>query len=241
MALQGIFDDSGSSQRDTTFALAGFIGRVEAWAQVANAWQAVLDRSPKLDYFKMHEAFRRSGQFAGWTETAVQSRLMDFVEIIRNGGLIRVHCTMYRADYNAALKGKAKPSVDDPYFPCFYQVLFAVLKFQTDNNWTDKVDFIFDEQGAIGFESQRWYADFKKAFPVEVSKYLSGPPIFRDDERFLPLQAADLYAGQIKEFTRLNRVVISPPSTAMKALKGVLGLERHLTKNDIRGSLVVLR
>ncbi|HEV2359907.1 MAG TPA: DUF3800 domain-containing protein, partial [bacterium] len=210
MAVEAYIDDSGSSARDITFALAGFVANVEAWALFSKAWQTVLDGPPKLDYFKMHEAFRRSGQFSGWTEDAIQRRLMQLVDLIRSGGLIRVHCTMHRADYNATIKGKADSRIDDPYFPCFYQVLVAVIKFQIQNQWTQKIDFVFDEHGGVGHRTVLWYDAFKKAYPKESRTYLSGPPIFRDDKKFLPLQAADLYAGQIKEFTRLNRVVMSP-------------------------------
>jgi hypothetical protein len=165
VALQAYIDDSGSNVRDETFALAGFISSIEDWAQFSKEWQAVLDQSPCIAYFKMSEAFSRVKEFNEDrfpTKQSVEQRVLDFVHVIRSHGVIRVHCTMHRDDYDAEVKGKADTRVDTIYFPCFYQVIFSVMKFYERNKTGQKVDFIFDHQGKIGTDTGKVVSGLQK-------------------------------------------------------------------------------
>ena len=49
------------------FLLAGFLARAGEFAKLTNKWNAALAKPPKVEYFKMKEAFARQGQFLGWS------------------------------------------------------------------------------------------------------------------------------------------------------------------------------
>ena len=53
---QAVVDDSGSEPTKPHFILAGFVAPAANWAALADEWQAGLDETPKLEYFKMTEA-----------------------------------------------------------------------------------------------------------------------------------------------------------------------------------------
>jgi len=240
--LEAYIDDSGSSPGEPIFVLAGFISTVEEWAQFSIEWKAVLDRSPGLEYFKMSEAFSRVKQFneLRWTEEAIRDRVMELAQVIAGHAIARVNVTMLKADWDRLIGGRVHPSIDHPYFFCFYQTLLAVVHHQRQHGWDTKIDFIFDEEGELGAETARWYSWFKAAAPKLSYRYLSGPPIHRDDKKFLPLQAADLYAGQIRQFMSLNRTLAVPPNPILKLLWEIQGIERHITYDQMKQALDVV-
>jgi len=66
MALQAIVDDSGRGNLPV-FVLAGFAAEYERWNDFLPKWQTALDGPPKIEYFKMKEAFGLSDQFESFT------------------------------------------------------------------------------------------------------------------------------------------------------------------------------
>ena len=91
---QACVDDSGNEPTKPHFILAGFVAPAANWAALTKEWQAALDETPKLDYFKMHEAARLKEQFDpsnGWTEAKRDDRLITFTRIIRKHVGIRIH------------------------------------------------------------------------------------------------------------------------------------------------------
>jgi hypothetical protein len=69
--LQGYMDDSGSEPKGQLFLISGFILETEQWERFSDEWQFQLHRDPRIDYFKMHEAVARVGQFEGWNKEFV--------------------------------------------------------------------------------------------------------------------------------------------------------------------------
>ena len=69
--------------------------------------------------------------------------------------------------------------------------------FQRRLNASEKIDIFFDRQ--LGFEEElyRWWPLFEELRDEETetnfARYISGPPLFRTDHEFVPLQAADMY------------------------------------------------
>jgi hypothetical protein len=54
--LQAFFDDSGSDAPSPLFVLAGLLCSTEKWNQFSVEWRRILEKEPRLDYFKMSEA-----------------------------------------------------------------------------------------------------------------------------------------------------------------------------------------
>jgi hypothetical protein len=61
MALQAFIDDSGRGQHPA-FVLAGWIASPEQWAEFSDEWKRVLHQSPRIEFFKMGQAWWRKGQ-----------------------------------------------------------------------------------------------------------------------------------------------------------------------------------
>ena len=81
--LQVVIDDSGRGQeRDPAFVLAGYIARVKNWEVFADDWQAALAEKPRIKYLKGSEAYRRKGQFRGWSEDRRDKKLIKLVSLI---------------------------------------------------------------------------------------------------------------------------------------------------------------
>ena len=62
-----------------------------------------------------------------------------------------------------------------------------------------KIDFIFDRHSAKGAIDTMW-ENYMKQRPEELKKYYGAGPSFKDDEEFMPLQAADFWAWWVRKW-----------------------------------------
>lgn len=197
MDLQGYFDDSGSHKENEIYVLAGFISTIEKWEKFNKAWRSKLDEGFGLRYFKMSEAMSLTGQFAsGWTSGLRDQLVLELSEIIKEHVLVRVDSVVFRKDYEEVVH-KTHPSITDPYFVVFYQLVFAAHTYQLENKYS-KCELIFDEQGNFDKRIYKTWREGQELAPTEERKALmESSPLFRDDKKNLPLQAADLYAWMV--------------------------------------------
>lgn len=73
-----------------------------------------------------------------------------------------------------------------------------VLRFQAQGLIDGDVDFVFDEQGKQqGYAMDVW-RQIKKILPTELAQVMGRPPISDTDTKFVPLQAADFLAWQVR-------------------------------------------
>jgi hypothetical protein len=206
MVLQGYFDDSGSSAKEPFYILAGFISTIDKWKSFSDAWRKKLNEYPGLAYFKMSEANALDGQFKrGWTPSTRDKCVFELAEIIKTHALVRVTSRLRRRDFDEFIVGIVDlPEVNDPYYLCFYQLVFAVHTYQLKNGGVD-CDIIFDDQGLIGERTVKWWgADINRQpvnIPEERLKFFPKcpRPIFGNDRSFLPLQAADMLAWVVRQ------------------------------------------
>ena len=63
----------------------------------------------------------------------------------------------------------------------------------------EQIDFIFDYQDEKKTILSIW-DEYIKARPDEAKKYYGTAPRFEDDEKFLPLQSADLWAWWVRKW-----------------------------------------
>ena len=70
---------------------------------------------------------------------------------------------------------------------------------------TEKVDFYFDDQTEKSIILRGW-DDFVAEMPDdEIKQYYGATPRFENDQDFLPLQAADLWAWWVREWYERGR------------------------------------
>ena len=244
MPFHAYIDDSGNEPQSPVYVLAGFIASVEQWAAFSTDWQAALDEAPRLEYFKMKEAASLHGQFGrhfGWTPAKRDDRLATFTRIIRKRVRVRVSVSIQHAHFEKYLKSIPVPqrrlASDNAYVLLFQEIVISTAAVAPTLGITEPCDFIFDEQGALGLEALLWWPHFKataeRASRTDLPKFIGSPPIFRDEKHFLPLQAADLYAWQVRRNFVENRVLWVPPSQVLRQLETISCIFRNYTEAEV--------
>jgi hypothetical protein len=237
MILEAYLDDSGSGgARQRFFMLAGFISDYSSWATFADEWTAVLNEPPTIPYFKMHYFYNpnaRKSVFKGWDRSEIDKKTKALISVIKYHVMVRVSSMIKVDDYETHMKGRVDPSIDSPYFPCFYQNIYASAIHQQKHGWNYRTDFFFDEQGEIGNNTKLWHDLFKSTAPITVRPYIGSPPIFRNDDEFKPLQAADLYAGAMRRHAYENARLYMPMRWELKELQDLQNIERQINATEL--------
>jgi hypothetical protein len=185
--LQAYVDASGKG--DPRFlVIAGFIATEETWEQFSKAWKARLDCA-QMPYFKMNQMAHRP-EIAGWFY-----RLIEEFEIKAS-----VACVINTAELVEVEKSIIYPayirnpnSADNPYYWGFKYVVGILAQYQRKLNLLEPIDFIFDDDSEKTKIPRAWEF-LKKSARGDISALMGDMPIYRDDVKTMPLQAADLYA-----------------------------------------------
>jgi Protein of unknown function (DUF3800) len=241
---QACIDDSGSEPTKPHFILAGFVAPASGWAALSTEWQAALDESPKLEYFKMNEAILLIKQFdkkKGWDEAKRDDRLITFTRIIRKHAKIRIHAKMKNADFDKYIKSIPVPNrklvSDSPYILLFTQIILAMAVRGDIYGVNEPCDFMFDEQVGFSEAIQHYWPMFKETVKnsskSDLPAFVGDLPIFRDEKRFLPLQAADLYAWQMRNYFAQNQRLIVPVNRFLGQLVQIPMIERNYEEDEI--------
>jgi hypothetical protein len=229
--------------------LGGFISTARNWASFSDAWQIALDQPPKLEYFKMNEAILLKGQFAperGWNESLRDDRVITLTRIIKKYAMLRIHASIRTEDFQENIAKLAVPErsllTDSPFIYIFIKLIIAMAIRSTVYGINEPCDFIFDQQSGHAEEIWRRWPDFvniieysraerKSKFPL----FLCGKPKFEDDKLFKPLQAADLFANQMRFYTERNsgRMIV-PPNKILQQLLPITSIEHDSTSDELK-------
>jgi hypothetical protein len=207
LILQAYADDSGNSPETTGpmgyFVLAGYIMREPLWEAFSDRWAAELVHQPSIRRFKMREAEAREGDFQGMSPEFCLAKIKDLSAIIEEFEPLAISCTLNWQDYKDIVLGKVHPKIDSPYAILFYQIMKGSHEYQITLNAQGvisgyrRVDFVFDDQGAMGLRALQWYAGIKTRLPEPYSSMMGSSPAFRNDEEIVALQAADMLAWHV--------------------------------------------
>jgi hypothetical protein len=113
---------------------------------------------------------------------------------------------------------------DHPYLLLASQLMLAVGVSGDQLGLSGPCDYFFDEQMGFSDDFSRWWPTFKALLDSsgrsDLKKYIgSAAPTYRDEKTFLPLQAADFYAGFLRQHAIRNRRLIVPPPAALRQLE----------------------
>src|ERR1700686_4349470 len=201
--LQAFIDDSGNYQQGQTCLMAGCVAPAQKWAEFSNGWNAVLKTSPAIPYFKMSNAFALTKEFKGWTPEDRDAKVDALVDVILGTGITYgVAIAMTNLDYVKVAKGATDSYLNAPQLFLFTSVIEACLIHQQHNGIHEKIEFIFDDWNKDAKEVDKLFRQTMYTMPEKIKalNLVDNPPIFRDEKTFLPLQAADLIAGQIRSY-----------------------------------------
>jgi hypothetical protein len=242
-------DASGNEPQSPVFVIAGFVAPAAKWADFSAAWQVALDEPPKLDYFKMNEAASMSGQFhprRGWTEAKRDDRLVTLARIIKDHTSVRVSAWIRHADYNKyilPLPALVRHlGVDSPYVLLVHQLILAIAVMGDRHGIITPPDYIFDTEKSFDEEifanwpTMKWLVE--NSTKSDLAKFFGDRPIFRDDKSFLPLQAADLYAWQVRNrYIQTHQVpkqtLWVPPTRALGILDRIGVINREYSTDEV--------
>ena len=124
-----------------------------------------------------------------------------------------------------------------------FQAIMIVAAHQDRFGIVGPCDFIFDEQIGFSDEVNRLWSRFKasldRSTTSDLAKFVGSRPIFRTELDFLPLQAADLCAWQLRnhymENHRVeNQTIAIPPNRVFAALRRMPSIFRHYEERDMK-------
>jgi hypothetical protein len=221
LMLQVFIDDS---VEPPVFVQAGCIATAEKWAAFSDAWRAVLDGPPRLDYFKMKEAWRLQDQFRGWTEEQRDRRLIELYEVYQE--YVCGECLVsFSIDGLKQAYAMWPKEFSHPYYFAV-PLLMAELgrNIEALKQGRQPLEFIYDTQLSEKDKivaAWEWGTARSNPDPPDLLTLLRGPPMFRNDKEVLPLQAADLIAWWVRRrFVAQSRgeVPLVPPFKQTKKI-----------------------
>lgn len=203
MTLQAYIDES--CDEGGVFVLAGCISDAESWVAFTKEWEEVL----KYGVLNKHGRYHFKMSDMALNEERM-SRVPLFLKIIEKYVLGFVSAKIDISELKRALSRVRIPTVhinwdalSNPYYVtlrCLLDMFHLARNQMVDAIPLDEqIDFIFDYRDEKKTILSIW-DEYIKARPDVVKKYYGAVPRFEDDEKFLPLQSADLWAWWVRKW-----------------------------------------
>lgn len=231
MVFEAFVDDSGTGHGNVA-VLAGFLSTAERWKLFSDRLEDLCEREPRTPDFKMQKA---NGFRAYWwaTRQDLDRRIEDVAKLIGEHATYHVDAVMVRPAYDAIVKGRVTPEIDNPYFLLFYTVILSTAEFMEKANLDASVDFIFDEQSDIGRQCARFYPGIKEKVPERIRRRLGAQPVFRHDKELLPLKAADVLAWQLRRHLDMEQPKDIPHNRIIDDALAMYGVSCQVRPEDL--------
>jgi hypothetical protein len=195
--LKAFVDDSGSGGDSPWVVLAGYVGTVCDWVGFESDWSKVLESQPRIEYFKSSEAESLKGQFVGASIDQRNAKIEALIDVIGRHAQRAICARMRQDDYNEVIRPNVPEIWDDAYFFLFPAFILAVLGMEKYHGNSEPAEFICDSSQRVDKRAAKLYHQLKQ-FPQFAGRIID--VFFRSDKEFLPLQAADLLAWQVRRF-----------------------------------------
>jgi len=202
--FQAFIDDSYRPECGN-FTLAGHIASAKAWAEFSKDWEEMLPfglRDEAGYYFHMVEMATLPERMA---------RVPAFYRIIEKHVLLSLSCTVSIPSLSRAMARMWVPntSIDFGYLLNPYLIASPCLldQFHYNKHLIDEilpadqaVDFYFDEKTKEEQFIRNIWSSYLANRTDDIRKRFGEKPQFKDDRKFLPLQAADLWAWWVRKW-----------------------------------------
>lgn len=206
MALfQAVIDDS-YNRKTGNFVLAGHIATPESWASFSQEWEELLPTGGTLA--KNGKYHFHMTEMAGNPQRL--ERVPAFYWLIEKYVLLSLSCTVNIGDLHRAKARIWVPNlnIDWGFLENSYLFVFRALldMFHTHKHLInqvlpthEKIDFYFDNQAEKNTILKTW-DEYIIARPANLRDRFGAIPRFKDDQDFLPLQAADFWAWWVRKW-----------------------------------------
>ena len=202
--MRAFFDESGlNPHEDKALVMGGFLGTVEEWERVSDAWGACLFSAPEIRYFKSDEAGKLQGEFLRFNRITADQKKNDLAAIV-GASELQGFCASVRHELLAHRDPLAtkRTAGSRTYDWGFFAATSGVLQYVKDRHPGETVDFIFDERRELGQCIS--LLNQLKGLALEHGIWENAENVFgragtctsADDKRTVGLQMADLLAGE---------------------------------------------
>jgi hypothetical protein len=200
------------------YAISGLVSTPEKWADFSRAWAAELSRSPRILRFKMNEVLGTSrGQFKTFTPQQREDKLLGLVRVINQYVEWDCTSTLDHGAYRQLLEPVLPRRFRDPYLWAFHGVLTAMCTYSRIGQ-RHTIDFVLDEKKKHFAQAVRLFEQVRNLPPFSQTADCISSIKEGNDETDLPLQAADMMAGQVRLFfASVPPRSMGPRLTALKA------------------------
>ncbi|HEY3487671.1 MAG TPA: DUF3800 domain-containing protein [Gammaproteobacteria bacterium] len=207
--MQAYIDES--FEENGVFVLGGCIATAESWVGFSRKWEELLNSSFGLTnnqgqrYFKMQEMAETPGRMANVPAffRVIEEHVLGFISTKIDISELR------RAQSRIIVPKAINPEINwgdfaNPYYIAFRCLMDKFhssrqLPFMQEAIKDHPVDFIFDDKVEKKIIISSWDEHFKNR-KEELKKFYGTTPIFKDDKKFLPLQAADFWAWWVRKW-----------------------------------------
>jgi hypothetical protein len=135
-------------------------------------------------------------------------------------------------------------SLRNPYYAACKAIINVTAQHHVGLGFDpkDPVDFIFDEQSEKDKVIDGWRSGYRDSVSDDVRAITGKDPIFRNDEKFLPLQAADIYAWWSRKRWEEHGTIALPSLPFPWSIKrDVRRLVMEFSEADLRAELIKVR
>ena len=213
LVLQAFIDDSHS--KGEVLVLSGFIADALSWAKFSQEWQAMLD-GLRMPAFKMSHLAYGGGdittEHASWFYRIAETHARTSVTIaIREPLVARIMDEFMLPPFQA-----------NPYNIALPAIMKSLVLSDQLYGFKEPLEVIFDKQSGIEAPFLRAWDDFFETLSPREKQIFESRPRFERDERFLPLQAADLQAYWMRDYCKKGGKLKGMPNPYPWALKHVI-------------------
>ena len=196
-------DESGVHGSSPVVTVAAYLARPKQWEAFTKEWKRAIR---PIQVYHATDAANCRREFDGWKPEQVAELAARALPIIPKHVGMAVAVGIQMDDYKAALKERPElmSLLGEPYGACLQWVLTILLRSKAEHNNREQIAF-FHEQNDYKPEAMRVYDYVTKRWNIGAVSSFS----FGSKEKYVPLQAADIYAYEankrLRDPTRPNR------------------------------------
>jgi Protein of unknown function (DUF3800) len=221
--LTAYFDDSGTHPTSEIVLWYGLFGNHFQWALFDELWTAkLLEPSPgksPLARFHMAPCQAADGDFRGWSRTATDFLVHELGQIILRCGLWSDGVAIPRKDWDELVTGDLRTALGNAEGYALRIAFVRATQWAKKHGGNTSIALVFDQRKEKENEAKRIFQLFEHLAQIEPDAVKPTSIIFADSNTVKPLQAADLAAWEMYQYS-------------LESLK--IGVRAHAGRKQIR-------
>jgi hypothetical protein len=243
MVVQAYVDDSYKS--GGVHVLAGYVSTAEAWAAFASEWEEILPRAFRNENngnyrFKMNEMAHRMSDVQIFYNVIQKYAQHSFSILVDESDLQRAKERIWSS--NVKLVFSPNKEIKKYIFNVLVEELFRqCYNISPIRDWVmqnGQIDLYVDDDTVSETILDDWY-ELIQSLPLGAQELVGERPRFVDDEKFLPLQAADFWAWWVrKDYEQSGRYRIRDGDFGLWKGNGIKGFSVRVNEDQIVESMI---